>query len=85
MSITVMTAREFNQDSSRAKKRAALGPVFLTDRGTPTHVLLSIDAYYKNIGKGKNLAEILAMPDDNDFDFDPPKLSGPFYRLPELG
>ena len=42
MSITTLTSREFNQDHGRAKKAAQKGPVFITDRGTPAFVLLSI-------------------------------------------
>ena len=40
MSITTLSSRAFNQDSSGAKKAAAEGPVFITDRGRPAHVLL---------------------------------------------
>ena len=42
---TVLSAREFNQDTARAKRAAANGPVFITDRGKPSHVLLSIEEY----------------------------------------
>lgn len=42
---TVLTAREFNQDTARAKRAAKHGPVFITDRGKPSHVLLSIEEY----------------------------------------
>lgn len=38
---TTMTSREFNQHTGRAKAAADKGPVFITDRGRPTHVLLS--------------------------------------------
>jgi hypothetical protein len=31
--ITTFTSPEFNQDTSRAKKAASQGPVFITDRG----------------------------------------------------
>ena len=41
--MPAMTSREFNQNTSRAKKVAKGGPVFITDRGQPSHVLLSID------------------------------------------
>ena len=47
MSTTTLSSREFNQDTSRAKKAAKFGPVFITDRGQPAHVLLSIDDYRK--------------------------------------
>ncbi len=36
-----ITSRQFNQDTSGAKKDAAHGPVYITDRGRPAHVLLS--------------------------------------------
>ena len=75
MSITTVTSREFNQDSGRAKKAALTGPVFITDRGVPAHVLLSIADYRKLSGKGMNIVEALAMPEGTpDFDFDPPRL-----------
>ena len=45
-----MSSREFNQDTSRAKKAAADGPVFITDRGRPAHVLLSFVDYQKLLG-----------------------------------
>ena len=59
---TTMTSREFNQDTGRAKKAAANGPVFVTDRGAPTHVLLNIDEYRRLTNTGKSLAELLAFP-----------------------
>jgi len=42
MAIKTLSSREFNQDTSGAKKAANHGPVFITDRGKPAHVLLSI-------------------------------------------
>jgi prevent-host-death family protein len=42
---TTLSAREFNQDASHAKRAALNGPVFITDRGRPAHVLLSIHDY----------------------------------------
>jgi prevent-host-death family protein len=45
-----MTSREFNQDTSGAKKAAEHGPVFITDRGRPAHVLMSFEAYEKLLG-----------------------------------
>ncbi len=42
---TAFTSREFNQDTSRAKREARNGPVFITDRGKPTHVLMTIETY----------------------------------------
>ncbi|WP_454850360.1 type II toxin-antitoxin system prevent-host-death family antitoxin [Rhizobium binxianense] len=49
--MTVMTSREFNQDTSGAKRAAAGGPVFITDRGKPSYVLLSIEEYQRLTGE----------------------------------
>lgn len=40
-----MSSRQFNQDTSGAKKAAERGPVYITDRGRPAHVLLTYEAY----------------------------------------
>lgn len=80
MSITTITSREFNQDVSKVKRASANGPVFITDRGRPAHVLLSIDDY-QNLTKTKeSIVELLAMPDANHIDFEPPKLNKMLYR-----
>ena len=55
-----MSSREFNQDVSQAKRLAVHEPVFVTDRGKPTHVLLSIDAYRHLMGKPETMADLLA-------------------------
>ncbi len=39
------SAREFNQDASRVKRASRDGPVFITDRGKPAHVLMTVAAY----------------------------------------
>ena len=70
MSITTLTSREFNQDTSRAKKAASEGPVFITDRGKPAHVLLSIDEYRRITGQRRNLLEALSMPGLSDIELD---------------
>ena len=76
MTITTMTSREFNQDASRAKRAAEAGPVFITDRGRPAHVLLTAEAYQALAGKSISLADALAMPSgaEYEFEFDPPRL-----------
>jgi prevent-host-death family protein len=76
MPITIISSREFNQDTSRARKAASSGPVFITDRGEPAHVLLSIEEYRRLTGGGITLAEALAQPDVPDFEFAPPRASG---------
>ncbi len=69
-----MTSREFNQDASGAKKAARSGPVFITDRGRPAHVLMTIADYQRLVGEQATLAEALAQKGAPDFDFEPPRL-----------
>lgn len=76
MSITTISSREFNQDAGGAKKAAASGPVFITDRGRPAHVLLTFEAYQELIGGGPTLLEALAQSGGSDFEFEPPRLGG---------
>ena len=57
-----MTSREFNQDASKAKRAASDGPVFITDRGRPAHVLLTIEQYRRLVSKEGSIAELLSMP-----------------------
>ncbi len=73
---TTISSREFNQDTSRAKKIALDGPVFITDRGRPAHVLLSIADYQQLAGAQGNIVDLLAMPDEITLDFEPPRLQG---------
>jgi len=72
MAITTLSSREFNQDTSRAKKAASKGPVFITDRGKPAHVLLSIEDYRRLTGQHGNIADLLAMPGLADIELDIP-------------
>jgi prevent-host-death family protein len=61
---TTISSREFNQDAAGAKRAALEGPVFITDRGRPAHVLLSIDDYRRLSGEQRSLVDLLAMADD---------------------
>lgn len=58
---TRMTSREFNRDSSGAKKAAERGPVYITDRGRPAHVLLTYEAYERLLGS-QHVLDRLAEP-----------------------
>jgi prevent-host-death family protein len=70
MSTTTISSRDFNQDRGRAKKAALEGPVFITDRGRPAHVLLSIEDYQRlTLGK-QNIADLLAMPGVEDVELE---------------
>ena len=79
MTVTTLSSREFNQDTSRAKKAAQNGPVFITDRGRPAHVLLTMQEYQRLTGGQMTLIEALAQPDVEDVDFDPPRVKGLYH------
>lgn len=68
---TTISSREFNQDTSRAKKAASNGPVFITDRGRPAHVLLSIEDYRRLSGGEGSLLAALADPASADIEWLP--------------
>lgn len=74
MGITTISSRDFNQDTSSAKKASRNGPVIITDRGKPSHVLLTIEEYQKLTGSLPSIVELLALPDQADIDFTPPRL-----------
>jgi len=71
MTVTRISSRAFNQEVSRAKKAAEEGPVYITDRGNPAHVLLTFEAYKKLTGLNRSIVDSLAMPDGVDIDFEP--------------
>lgn len=73
MTITTLSSRELNQDVSRAKKAAKRGPVFITDRGKPAHVLLSYEEYQRLTGKHRNIVEALSMPGLSDIEAEFPR------------
>ena len=75
MTITTLTSREFNQAASEAKRAANNGPVFITDRGRPAHVLLSFDDYQRLTRQRRNIADALAMPGLADIEFEPPRVT----------
>lgn len=66
MPATTISSREFNQEVSRAKKAAQRGPVIITDRGKPAHVLLSFREYERLKRPRRSIVEILALPDAKD-------------------
>lgn len=72
---TTITSRQFNQDASAAKRAAKNGPVVITDRGQPSHVLLTIEEYQRLKKRQLSLKDAIAQGDEGDFDFDPPRLS----------
>ena len=74
--MKTISSRQFNQDASGAKRAANSGPIFITDRGRPAHVLLSIADYQRLTGNQMTVAAALAQTEGCDFEFDPPRAGG---------
>jgi prevent-host-death family protein len=75
MTITILSSQELNQDVARAKKAAKDGPVFITDRGKPAYVLLSIEEYQRLTTQRRNIADSLSMPEAADIEFEPQRVT----------
>lgn len=71
---TTVTSRQLNQGIARAKRAAKSGSVFITHRGEPAYVLLSIEDYQRLAGQRRSLAEALSMAGLADIDFQPPRI-----------
>jgi prevent-host-death family protein len=84
MTITTFSSSEFSQDAGRAKKAAKRGAVFITDRGRPAHVLLTIKEYRRITNKQEDILDLLAMPDAAQVEFEPPRLSGNLHPPADL-
>lgn len=83
MTITTLSSREFNQAAGEAKRAANNGPVFITDRGRPAHVLLSIELWQRLTESHTKIADMLAMPDVDDIELETPR-SREFARAADL-
>ena len=64
MAITTLSSRDFNQDTGRAKIAARNGPVFITDRGHPAHVLLTFEDYQRLTGGQDSIIDLLGLPSE---------------------
>jgi len=84
MAITKLSSRQFNQDTSMAKRAAKRGPVFITDRGRPSHVLLTVEEYHRITEGQKSIADLLAMPKAGEIDFEPPRLMDRMHETTDL-
>jgi prevent-host-death family protein len=58
-----VSAREFNEDVSAAKRAAVHAPVIITDRGRPSHVLLSIADYRRLLADERSIVDWLSVDD----------------------
>jgi prevent-host-death family protein len=73
MAITTLSSREFQQNASQAQKSARDGPVFITSRGKPVHVLLTIEEYRRLSGKHRSIVDALSLPGLADIELEIPR------------
>ena len=78
--MRAFSSREFNQDVGAAKRAARAEPVFITDRGKPTHVLLSFDTFRQISGETETIIDLLAMPDAVEIDLTAARSGGGWDR-----
>ncbi len=78
--MRAFSSREFNQDVGAAKRAARIEPVLITDRGKPTHVLLSFETFRQMAGESETIVDLLAMPDLVDIDLDAARSGGGWDR-----
>ena len=75
-----ISSREFNQDVSKAKRAAQKGHVFITDRGKPAHVLLTIEDYHQLVDRAQSIADLLSMPESSEIEFEPDRTADVVLR-----
>ena len=70
----IMSSREFNQGTGAANRAAQKGPVYITDRNRPSHVLLSYDQYMKIVQDKPTLIDTLCRtPGIGDIELEIPR------------
>ena len=80
--MKTVSSREFNSDVAGAKRAAALEPLFITDRGQPAFVLLSVEKFRELTRSGKSaldtLLELGAEFSDGElnFEWEPERVPG---------
>lgn len=80
-----MTTREFAKDHQKAREAAKRGPVFITEDGKATHVILSIDDFIRLHPSAENsLADRISMDVEDDIDFEPERIGETGFIIPDL-
>jgi len=75
MILHTLASRDFARDIGRAKRLAADGPVFITDRGRPAFALMKIEDYHLlTHTQARSLLDVMDSVDGGAFEFEPPRL-----------
>ena len=81
MSVHTYSSRDFTRDVGAAKRAAAKGPVFITDRGRLAFALLKIEDYYHLAGQQEeSLLDVMdaIACDSPGIEFEPTRLQVKF-------
>ena len=84
MKMTKVSSRDFNQDIGAAKRAAADGPVVVTNRGTPTHVLLSVGDYKRLTERTPNIVDLIQDAEAARVELELERRSDSSLKVPEL-
>lgn len=79
--MATVTSRDFNNDVAAAKRRAAVEPVIITDRGKPSFVLMSMSEFTRLREPRGGIVDALRMSEDVSFEAPRVDLE---LRVPEL-
>jgi PHD/YefM family antitoxin component YafN of YafNO toxin-antitoxin module len=80
VSITTISSGEFKSGRFWREACGVDGPVFINDRGRPAHVLMTYEAYRALAGQERSLLDIVAQEEDDDIEFDPPRMGDDISR-----
>ncbi len=83
MRITTISSCALDQDADAARLAAESGPVIVTDQGRAAYVLLSYADYQKLTGV-RSLLDAVAQKEDDDIDFEPPRMGDTICRAVDL-
>lgn len=76
--VATFSSREFAHDLANVKRAAQEGPVFITDRGTPTYALMKIEDFHRLANSGRparSLLEVMdSLPCPAGIEFEPERL-----------
>ena len=61
---TTFSGPDLGRRVGEARRAADRGPVFITEQGRPTHVLISMSLYRRLTATRPGIADLLAMPAD---------------------
>ena len=79
-----VSSREFSQNIKRVKRAAEEHPVVITNRGKPSHVLMSYEHYVRLTAARGSIVDLLGMRDGDDIEFEPARLKAGELRIPDL-